>query len=230
MGRLLRQRPVARHDRRAGRAVRGAGRQLLRRHQGRLQEHQDRRGQHARDRQQLDPLGGRPQRQPHRQRRQERLPHQRGHRQLRPAGKTADTATSATTAATATNANALGGIAASGFTRPDCASQSGALKGFARVNRHRRLLGDLHDHRSREPLQLQRRNGRGPPPRRGNLRGQVQRGEPGARAHRRAGRRLPTITSVTTAKTAATGTFRVQTVDTAAGTAQDNVPFVIATL
>ena len=47
---------------------------------------------------------------------------------------TAKAADSATTATTATNANALGGITATGFTRPDCTSQSGAVKGFARIN------------------------------------------------------------------------------------------------
>jgi hypothetical protein len=40
---------------------------------------------------------------------------------------------SATTAQTATNALALGGIPASGFTRSDCASTTGQIKGFAIV-------------------------------------------------------------------------------------------------
>jgi hypothetical protein len=46
----------------------------------------------------------------------------------------ANTAKRADTATTAANANALGGIAASGFTRPDCASQTGSVKGFARID------------------------------------------------------------------------------------------------
>lgn len=50
---------------------------------------------------------------------------------------TADKATSAnsaTTAATAANALSLGGIPASGYTRSDCASISGQVKGFALIN------------------------------------------------------------------------------------------------
>jgi hypothetical protein len=47
---------------------------------------------------------------------------------------TAVNANSATTAATATNALSLGGIPASGYTRSDCASISGQVKGFALVN------------------------------------------------------------------------------------------------
>ena len=52
----------------------------------------------------------------------------------------ADTATSATTAATATNAtdaadaNLLDGLDSAAFTRPACASQSGAIKGSVTVN------------------------------------------------------------------------------------------------
>ena len=46
---------------------------------------------------------------------------------------TAATATNATTAATATNALSLGGIAASGYTRNDCSSITGQIKGFALV-------------------------------------------------------------------------------------------------
>jgi hypothetical protein len=45
----------------------------------------------------------------------------------------ATNATNATTAATATNAASLGGIAASGYTRNDCASLTGQIKGFATV-------------------------------------------------------------------------------------------------
>ncbi|HEX4466685.1 MAG TPA: hypothetical protein VH025_05820, partial [Solirubrobacteraceae bacterium] len=46
---------------------------------------------------------------------------------------TATTANSATTAATATNADALGGIAAAGFTHTDCNSRTGQVKGFAMI-------------------------------------------------------------------------------------------------
>jgi hypothetical protein len=42
-------------------------------------------------------------------------------------------ATSATTAATATNALSLGGVAAAGYTKNDCSSTTGQIKGFARV-------------------------------------------------------------------------------------------------
>jgi hypothetical protein len=45
----------------------------------------------------------------------------------------ATNATNATTAATATNALSLGGIAASGYTRNDCSSITGQIKGFALV-------------------------------------------------------------------------------------------------
>jgi hypothetical protein len=45
----------------------------------------------------------------------------------------ADTATRATTANTAENANALGGVAAANFTQRTCTSQTGAVKGFARI-------------------------------------------------------------------------------------------------
>ena len=47
--------------------------------------------------------------------------------------QTATNATTATTALTANNALALGGTPASGFTRSDCASQTGQIKGFAIV-------------------------------------------------------------------------------------------------
>jgi hypothetical protein len=45
----------------------------------------------------------------------------------------ATTATSATNATTATNALSLGGVPASGYTRSDCASVTGQVKGFARI-------------------------------------------------------------------------------------------------
>jgi hypothetical protein len=47
--------------------------------------------------------------------------------------QTATNATTATTALTANNALALGGIPASGFTRSDCGSQTGQIKGFVEV-------------------------------------------------------------------------------------------------
>jgi hypothetical protein len=46
----------------------------------------------------------------------------------------ATTATDAASATTATNANALGGIAASGYTRNDCTSITGQIKGFATIS------------------------------------------------------------------------------------------------
>jgi hypothetical protein len=45
----------------------------------------------------------------------------------------ATTATNANTAATATNALSLGGVAASGYTRNDCVSETGQIKGFVLV-------------------------------------------------------------------------------------------------
>ncbi|HZT83836.1 MAG TPA: hypothetical protein VE984_00245 [Gaiellaceae bacterium] len=46
----------------------------------------------------------------------------------------ATNATNATNATTAANATALGGISASGYTRRDCSSLTGQIKGFARIN------------------------------------------------------------------------------------------------
>jgi hypothetical protein len=46
---------------------------------------------------------------------------------------TATTATTATNATTAANALSLGGVAASGYTHSDCASQTGQIKGFAMI-------------------------------------------------------------------------------------------------
>jgi hypothetical protein len=46
----------------------------------------------------------------------------------------ATTANSAKTAETANNALALGGVPASGYTRSDCNSLTGQIKGFARIN------------------------------------------------------------------------------------------------
>jgi hypothetical protein len=45
----------------------------------------------------------------------------------------AASASSATTATTATNALSLGGVAAAGYTKNDCASTTGQIKGYARV-------------------------------------------------------------------------------------------------
>jgi hypothetical protein len=50
-----------------------------------------------------------------------------------PSATTVANATTATTALTADNALALGGIPASGFTRSDCGSQTGQIKGFVEV-------------------------------------------------------------------------------------------------
>jgi hypothetical protein len=46
---------------------------------------------------------------------------------------TATSASTATNAATAANALSLGGVPASGYTRSDCASVTGQVKGFARI-------------------------------------------------------------------------------------------------
>jgi hypothetical protein len=45
----------------------------------------------------------------------------------------AASAANATTATTATNALSLGGVAAAGYTKNDCSSTTGQIKGFARV-------------------------------------------------------------------------------------------------
>ena len=143
---------------------------------------------------------------------------------------TAGTADTAKNATNATNATTLGGIAATGFTRPDCASQSGALKGFARVaaaagfsaaftttgveNSYNCSGGTVEARRLAVGTYEVRFNGASPVL---ALTDVLDDG-------------VPTITSVTTARTATAGTFRVQTVDTASGVAADNVPFVIATL
>jgi hypothetical protein len=49
----------------------------------------------------------------------------------------------ATTALTANNALALGGIPASGFTRSDCASTTGQIKGFAMVGAEQPQTGPM---------------------------------------------------------------------------------------
>ena len=145
-------------------------------------------------------------------------------------GLTAQRANSAGTADTATNANALGGVPASGYTRPDCASQTGALKGFARVVATAAFSGTFTTTGVANPYNCSggtveaRRLGVG------TYEVRFNGASPVLALTDVLDDNLPTITSVTTAKTAATGTFRIQTVDTAAGTAQDNVPFVIATL
>jgi hypothetical protein len=146
--------------------------------------------------------------------------------------RTADTATRANTAGSAdsaANANTLGGIAASCFTRPDCASQSGALKSFARINASAGFSATFTTTGVENPYNCSggtveaRRLGTGTYEIRFNgaspVLALVDVLDDG----------VPTITSVTTARVTA-GTFRVQTVDTAAGTATDNVPFVIVTI
>lgn len=50
-----------------------------------------------------------------------------------PSAASAANATAATTATTATNALSLGGTAAAGYTKNDCSSATGQIKGFARV-------------------------------------------------------------------------------------------------
>ncbi len=137
--------------------------------------------------------------------------------------KTADSAN------TAANANALGGIAASGFTRPDCASQTGALKGFARIaasnifsgtfttagveNAYNCSGGTVEAQRIGVGTYLVRFNGASPLLAFADILEDA----------------LPTITSVSIGRVAA-GTFRVATVDTASGVNVDNVKFVIVTI
>ena len=143
---------------------------------------------------------------------------------------TASRADTATNATTASNANALGGIAATGFTRPDCASQSGAVKGFARILASATFSatftttgveaayncsgGSVQAQRIGTGAYEVRFNGATPQI---ALVSVVEDG-------------VPTITSVTAAREATPGVFRIQTVDTASGVAADNVKFVIATL
>jgi hypothetical protein len=55
----------------------------------------------------------------------------------------ATNATSAKSADTATNATSLGGVAASGYTRNDCASTTGQVKGFAIVEASAGFSGTL---------------------------------------------------------------------------------------
>jgi hypothetical protein len=143
--------------------------------------------------------------------------------------KTADTATKANTADTAANANALAGIAAAGFTRPDCTIQSGAVKGFARVAASAGFSATFTTAGVENPYNCSgatveaRRLGVGTYEVRFNGASQplafVDILEDA----------IPTITSVTAARVAP-GTFRVQTVDTATGGALDNVKFVIAAM
>jgi hypothetical protein len=141
----------------------------------------------------------------------------------------AATAKRADTAATAVNANALGGVAAAGYTRPDCASQTGSVKGFARIagsatfsptftttgveNPYNCSGGTVEARRLGTGTYEVRFNGSGPQLALVDILESS----------------LPTITSVSSALVSA-GTFRVQTVDTATGTSVDNVSFVIATL
>jgi hypothetical protein len=142
----------------------------------------------------------------------------------------AKTAQSATKADTATNANALGGIAASGFTRPDCASQTGALKGFARIAATATFSATFTTTGVENPYNCSggtveaRRLGSA-----GTYEVRFNGASPMLALVDISDDGVPTITSVSSARVTA-GTFRVQVVDTATGGAQDNVPFVIATL
>ena len=142
---------------------------------------------------------------------------------------TAKSADTAKTATTATNANALGGIAASGFTRPDCTSQSGALKGFARINASAGFSGTFTTTGVENPYNCSggtveaQRIGAGTYVVRFNGASPVLALVDMLDKASRQSRRSPL------ARVSA-GSFRVQTVDTATGFGADNVPFVIATL
>jgi hypothetical protein len=143
--------------------------------------------------------------------------------------KSADTAGRATTADTASNATSLGGVAAANFTQRTCTSQTGAVKGFARIaassgfsatfttsgveNPYNCSDGTIEARRLGVGTYEVKFNGAGPVL---ALASVVEDA-------------LPTITSVSIG-VVTPGTFRVQTVDTASGGSQDNVKFVIAAL
>jgi hypothetical protein len=142
----------------------------------------------------------------------------------------AKTAESATKANTATNADKLGGIAATGFTRPDCTSQTGALKGFARIAATAGFSATFTTTGVENPYNCSggtveaRRL-----PTAGTYEVRFNGASPVLALVDILDDGVPTITSVTSARVTP-GTFRVQVVDTATGVGQDNVPFVIATL
>jgi hypothetical protein len=143
--------------------------------------------------------------------------------------KTADTANKATTADSATNATSLGGVAAANFTQRTCTSQTGAVKGFARIaasaafsatftttgveNPYNCSDGTIEARRLGVGTYEVKFNGASP------VLAFVSVLEDG----------IPTLTAVT-ASVVTPGTFRVQSFVTSSGTSVDNVKFVIAAL
>jgi hypothetical protein len=136
-------------------------------------------------------------------------------------------AKTATSADTAANANALGGVGASGFTQRGCTSHTGALKGLARIAASAGFSATFTTTGVENPYNCSdgtveaRRLGIGTYEVRFNGASSLL---ALASVFEDA---VPTITSVSIGRVAA-GTFRVQTVDTATGTAVDNVKFLIA--
>jgi hypothetical protein len=143
--------------------------------------------------------------------------------------KTAETAGKATTADTATNANSLGGVAAANFTQRTCTSQTGALKGFARIAASSGFSATFTTSGVENPYNCSggtieaRRLGVG------TYEVKFNGATPVLALVDILEDALPTITSVSTA-VVTPGTFRVQTVATAGGGSIDNVKFVIATI
>ena len=88
----------------------------------------------------------------------------------------ADTAARATTANTARNANALGGVAAANFTQRTCTSQTGAVKGFARIAASAGFSATFTTTGVENPYNCSAGTVRGAAPGHRHLRGQVQRG------------------------------------------------------
>ena len=141
----------------------------------------------------------------------------------------ADTAARATTANTAENANALGGVAAANFTQRTCTSQTGAVKGFARIAASAAFSATFTTTGVENPYNCSggtieaRRLGVG------TYEVKFNGGTPVLALASVLEDALPTITSVSIG-VVTPGTFRVQTVDTATGGPIDNVKFVIATI
>lgn len=143
--------------------------------------------------------------------------------------KTADSAGNATTADTATNANSLGGVAAANFTQKTCTSQTGAVKGFARIAGSAGFSGTFTTSGVENPYNCSggtveaRRLGVGTYEVKFNgatpVLALVSILEDG----------VPTLNTVTAA-VVTPGTFRVQTVLTSDASVADNVKFVIATV
>ena len=142
----------------------------------------------------------------------------------------AKTAESAGKATTADNATSLGGVAASGFTQKACTSQTGAVKGFARIAASSGFSSTFTTSGVENPYNCSggtveaRRLGSA-----GTYEVRFNGASPVLALVSVLEDTLPTISSVS-AGVVSPGTFRVQTVDTASGGNVDNVKFVIAAL